>query len=135
MNRSESLEMWRGIAAGSLEDSQYNPIDPLPWIRGVAKKIVAADKVQNPGARLAALSVAMGLSGKHDKYAELRSLIEECTMFSPLDDDGNEIPQTRSQEVSFIVEEGIRRGLLVGIYADDDKKAKELVRKLLTKQI
>lgn len=135
MNRTESLEMWRRLAAGDLEREQHDAIDPFLWIRAVAKKIVATEKINNPAKRNAALCVALGLSGKHDKYAKLRTLIEECTMFLPLDSDGNELPQTRSQEVNFIVQEGIKRGLLVDIYANDERKAKELIRKLMSNQI
>jgi hypothetical protein len=136
MNRDENLAMWKRIAAGELSGrEQWDEIDTWDWIRGVAEKVIQADEEPTPNCRIAAIVAAVGLRGKLDTYAALRYLIEQLTMFFPIDDDGNDIPRTQGQVIAGIVDQARKQGLLNGVYADDDKKAKDLIRDILHQRI
>ena len=138
MNRDENLAMWRRIAAGELSGTeQWDSIDPWEWIRGIAQGVVAADAVKGKNERPAAIIKAVGLSGQVDGYAALRELIDTHKMFSPIDDDGNEIPQTQGQKIAGVVAGARTRGLFDpdGSYFVDDKKAKDLIRELWHQRI
>lgn len=136
MNRNESLAMWKRIAAGELSGrEQWDAIDTWNWIRDVAEKLIHADDEPTPNSRNAAIVSAVGLKGKLDVYAKLRELIEMHTIFFAIDDDGNDIPQTQGQAITGIVRSARKLGLLAGVYADDDKKAKDLIRDIWHQKI
>ena len=135
MNRSEALALWARAAAGDLEHGQACPVDLHAWIRQVAHDLLEADAAP-AGARPGAVLAAVGLAGKADAYAELRAFVDGPQWaFQAHDSDGQAIHEADAAVVRKMVDQARERGLLVGVYAVDDKKALQLVRDLRTKQL
>ena len=142
MKRSSALKRWRDVAAGGICDQItseypgfYEGVDLEAWVREVAAKVIKADAEPNPNRRNQQLITALGLTGTKDRYAPLRELISELTMFSAIDAQGDDIPQTRAEKIARIVDVGRARGLLTGNYEIDDKKAKDLIRDIWTQKV
>jgi hypothetical protein len=74
LDRSESLQFWAQVAAGEFTD------DTKDWLRLIAKRVVAADQA-NLKVRNGEIVRAVGLSGKLDRYAEMREYIDTITSF------------------------------------------------------
>jgi hypothetical protein len=129
--------MWQRIAAG--EFGVHRDDDPEgetlgEWLKAVAKAVLEADALP-AGQRPDGLVRAIGLAGRADAYADLRGLVEDPRwQFPVVGEEGKYIEETRAQLVRQMVEVARKQGLLRGVYADDDKKAHELVRDLLTKK-
>lgn len=135
MNRSESLERWKRVADGALEQlDEQGAAELHGWIRRLAELVVAAD--QSPtGGRPDALVRALGLAGKADAYADLRALVNDVRWdFSVTGEGGVTVEETRAQIVRQMVTAAREQGLLRGVCAYDDKKAHDLIRELLPKQ-
>ncbi len=135
MNRSESLEMWRQIARGDLADIECDTAPLLSWLQAVASKVVEADSEPTAAKRTAAIVSATGLRGVDDKYAALYALIDTHLAFEKIADDGSAITQTRAEQIADVVTVAQSTGLLTGIYLEDDKKAKDLIRSLWPKSL
>lgn len=135
MNRTEARALWQRVATGDLE--RFDEIDTArmhAWIREVAAKVVEADALPT-GARPDALVRALGLAGKVDAYADLRALVNDVRWEFPTTGvDGAALDESRAQIVRQMVALAREQGLLRGVYADDDKKAHDLIRSLLPKQ-
>jgi hypothetical protein len=134
MNRSESRKLWARVAAGDLERQQDDPVDLYAWIKDVAERVLIADGPDEKGNKVSPkkrpmrVLVAVGLSNKHDGYAELRALIESPLWdFQEMDQDGP-VEVTQGKLIQQIVKEARKLGILED---SDDKKARDLVRKLL----
>ena len=142
MNRTEALKRWRWIANGgtrkqiTAEHSDYfEGVDLDQWIREVAATLLEADEEPNPARRIERIASVLGLAGKRDHYKALRELVDEMTMFGPVDEQGIEIPENRAAVIGRIVKVGRERRLLTGVYSYDDKKAKDLIRNIWAKKI
>lgn len=129
--------MWKRLAAGELVIHRADAPDGealAEWLKAVAKAVLEADTIP-AGQRPDALVRAIGLAGRADAYADLRGLVEDPRwQFPVMGEEGEVIEETRAQLVRQMVEVAREQGLLKGVYADDDKKAHELVRDLLTKK-
>lgn len=136
MNRTEARALWQRIAAGDLEHlDRVDPVDLHAWVRQVAKQLLDADDEADAGKRPGRVLAAVGLSGKADAYAALRELVDDARWDFPLLGEGGAVEETRAQLVRQMVEMARVQGLLRGIYADDDKQATDLIRKLVLKRI
>jgi hypothetical protein len=134
MNRSQARMLWQRIADGGLTDQESPDTGYLhTWIRGVALKVLKADDVVDPKMRPGRVVAAVGLSGKPDGYAALREIINDPIWEFPVLADGVALEETRGQLIQKIMEMARERGVLEGSYADDDTKAKDLIRRLLPK--
>ena len=135
MNRTEALALWARVAAGDLEHGQADPVDMHAWIRRVAQDLLEADAAP-AGARPAAVLQAVGLAGKVDGHAALRAFVDGPQWdFRAIGNDGLEVEEARGAVVRQMVDQARELGLLIGVYAVDDKKAAQLVRDLWTKQV
>lgn len=132
MNRTEALQFWQRIANGELLQLDEQGVDELhAWIQSAAKRVLVADKAST-GRRPDAVVAAIGLSGKADAYFELRELIASTLWEFPiLGQDGQTIEETRGQLIRKMADMAREQGLLRGVYAEDDKKAHDLIRSLL----
>lgn len=136
MDRTTSRALWARIAAGDLQrQDELDPVDLHAWVRQVATQLLEADDEVDPGKRPGRVVAAVGLSGKVDGYADLRELVNDVRWDFPLLGEGGAVEETRAQLVRQMVELARARGLLRGIYAEDDKEATDLIRRLLPKQI
>lgn len=99
MNRTESLALWRRVAAGDLEHPQDDPVDLHAWIREVASKVLEADTVPDK-VRPGTVLDAIGLGGKVDKNAELSRLLHLVDEFSHLEADGRERGAQRGERMA-----------------------------------
>lgn len=134
MNRSQARMLWQRIAEGGLTDQESQDTEYLhAWIRGVALNVLKADDVVDPKKRPGRVVAAVGLSGKPDGYAALRELINSPLWDFSVQADGVALEETRGQLIQKIMEMARERGVLEGFYADDDTKAKDLIRSLLPK--
>jgi hypothetical protein len=135
-DRSQAADRWRRVADGAL-DRGPDPWDQADvelrdWIRGVAAALLVTEQIGSPTDRRAAVHEAVGLAGKHDGYAALRAFVQDVRWdFDATGADGI-VTETRAAE---IVKEARQRGLLTGVYEVDDKKARDLIRSLRTKQV
>lgn len=136
MNRTEARELWQRVAAGDLEhQDRVDPVDLHAWVRQVAQQLLEADDEPDAGKRPGRVLAAVGLSGKADAYAALRDLVNDPRWDFPLMGEGGAVEETRAQLVRQMVELARTKGLLRGVYAEDDKQAIDLIRKLVLKQI
>lgn len=136
MNRTEARAMWQRIADGGLTDLEsQDAADLHAWIRGVASRLLSADKGANASRRPGRVLAAVGLSGKPDGYAALRELVNDIVWEFPVITDNGVLEETRAQLVRQMVAMARQRGLLEDGYAVDDKAATDLIRKILRKQI
>jgi hypothetical protein len=136
MDRSTSRALWARIAAGDLQHLDHaDPVDLHAWVRQVAAQLLEADDEVDPGRRPGRVVAAVGLSGKVDGYADLRELVNDVRWDFPLMGEGGAVEETRAQLVRQMVELARTKGLLRGVYGEDDKQAIDLVRKLVLKQI
>lgn len=132
--RSEARALWQRVAEGELEDVSADGFDLHAWVREAARALLVADDEPQPLARRAAIVRAVGLHGHLDGYAQLRALVHDARWdFSEVTADGEVRERRRGEIIRAIVEEARARGILRGIYADDDKKAADVVRELLPK--
>jgi hypothetical protein len=136
MDRTTSRELWARIAAGDLESQgEGDPVDLHAWLRHVAAQVLQADDESDAGKRPGRVLAAVGLSGKVDAYAALRAVVDDPRWDFPMMGEGGAIEETRAQLVRQMVELARTKGLLRGVYAEDDKQATDLIRKLVLKQI
>ena len=103
MNRSESLERWRRVAAGDLERPQDDPVALHAWIREVAVNLLAADTVPDD-VRPGTVLEAIGLGGKVDKNAELSRLLRLVDEFPFVDEQGQERAPLHGERMKRLVE-------------------------------
>lgn len=137
MNRTEARALWQRIAEGDLDhQDRVDPVDLHAWVRQVAQQLLEADDEPDAGKRPGRVLAAVGLSGKADAYAALRELVNDAQWDFPLMGEGGAVEEeTRAQLVRQMVELARTKGLLRGVYAEDDKQAIDLIRKLVLKQI
>lgn len=142
MNRTQARELWRRVANGDLEYSQFDPVDLHTWIKDVARQVLAADEDPVDGRRVNGITEAVGLKGHEDRYAALRQIIEYQILiggFDYVDDLGQVVTTPPDQKVRRMVRSvhaaAKGSGVLRGNYADDDKAARDLIRSLLPKSL
>ena len=124
MNRSDSLELWRRVAAGDLERPQEDPVDLHAWMREVAARVVAADTVPDslrPGEMLR----ATGLLGKVDRNAALSELLHLVEDFDRYDADGRVVADARGERMRRLVNFARRSG-----HVGDDVSDVELRKRI-----
>ena len=131
MNRTEARERWARIAAGELQGEQVDEVDLIGWIQRVAVDLLAADQLPAPK-RAGAVVKAVGLANKPDPHAQLRAMTQHPRWdFPKISADGVATEARRAEIVRAVVTEARAKGLLRGIYAVDDTKAHDLVRRFL----
>jgi hypothetical protein len=132
MSRPEALQLWQRIASGDLLHLNDHGVDELhAWIQTTAKQVITAD-AESTGRRPDALVSAIGLSGKADPHAALRAFVLDALWdFPVLGKDGQVLEETRGQLIRQMASRAREQGLLRGVYAEDDKKAHDLIRNLL----
>ena len=139
MNRTEARALWLRVAAGDLEHlehlEQFDLVDLHAWMRQVAKQLLEADGEPDAKRRPGRILTAVGLRGKVDRYAGLRELVNAPQWDFPLLGEDGVAEETRAQIVRQMVAQAREKGLLNGIYADDDKEAVYLVGAILGKKI
>ena len=135
MDRTTSRKLWARIAAGDLEGEQYDGVDLHEWVRQVAARLIDADQETDASKRPGRVLSAVGLTGKVDSYAALREIVNDPLWDFPMIGEDGEVEEMLAQLVRQIVELARMKGLLRGVYGEDDKQAIDLVRKLVQKQI
>lgn len=136
MNRTEARALWQRIVEGELEHrEQLDPVDLHAWVRQVAKQLLEADEEPDAKRRPGRVLTAVGLGGKADGYAALRGFVNAPQWDFPLLDEHGVIEETQAQIVRQMVAQARDKGLLQGIYADDDKEAVGLIRDILRKKL
>ncbi len=126
MNRSESLERWRRIAAGSLKDGEADSAELHAWVRDTAVKVVAAD-ASAAGERAGALVRALGLSGKAGALEPLSERLELLDAFPFHDEHGNVREPNRGERTRNLIA-AVRASGLVDEEQTDDEIRKRLDR-------
>ena len=134
MNRDEARQIWARIAKGDLErEDPEDPIDLHSWISQIASKLLEADQLP-AGQRPGAVVRATGLTGLRDAHPELRELLMDVRWDFPVHDGCRERYFTQRERIRLILEEAQRQGLLNGIYASDEKAARELIHGMIAKK-
>lgn len=124
--RSENLERWRRIAAGSLEDEDIDTAALLTWIREVAAKVVAADASET-AVRPGDLLRALGLSSRAGALEPIRDQLEVLDSFDLHDDQGNVREAQRGERTRNLIA-AVRASGLVGDDLTDDEIRKRIER-------
>lgn len=119
MKRSDSLERWRCIAAGGLDDGEASSTELHAWLRGRAAAIVAAD-ASAAGDRAGALVRALGLSSKASALEPLRERLEVLDSFAFHDQHGNARDPKRGERVRNLIAVVRASGLVDDALTDDE---------------
>lgn len=131
MNRTEARALWARVAAGDLAHEQQDSVDLWAWIQQVAQQVLEADAEPVPSDRRSGLIEAIGLVGKEDQHAELKRLISDLCMFENL----TKPDESQADRVEQLRLAALQRGLLRGVYKDDPKEGRDLIRDLLGKLV
>lgn len=126
MNRGESLECWRRIAAGELESSDADSAALLAWIRETAGKVVKAD-ASAAGDRPGEFVRALGLSSKTAELEPLRAWLELLDAFDFYDEQGNVCEPRRGERMRSLIA-AVRGSGLVDDSLTDDELRKRIDR-------